>query len=99
MAGIERIYRRTDAGRIACEADNSGLPSAYRRILKVLEVDIHSSSFRTVLACYSDKQISGWLDELETLGFVESRSATPEHDLDFTASFRIAELFPRPKAA
>jgi hypothetical protein len=99
VAKVERIYRRTHAGLRACVAENSGLSAQYRCILGLMEGDTHSDMFRKVLACYSEKQVFGWLDELQTLGFVESESATPEHDLDFTASLKIAEFLAHPKAA
>lgn len=75
------------------------MSAQYRCILGLIAGDTHSDIFSAVLACYSEKQVFGWLDELQTLGFVESESATPGHDLDFTASLKIVEFLAHPKAA
>jgi hypothetical protein len=47
----------------------------------------------------SEKQIFDGLDELVTLGFVESEPASAKHDLDFTGSFSFDEILGRRKAA
>lgn len=99
MPRMERIYRRTHEGLRAWENQNSGLRTEYRRILALIEGDTHSDVVRTSLSRYPDKQIYDWLEELQTLGFVESESVTAERDLDFTASSTIARFLAQQKAA
>lgn len=68
-----RTYRQTDTGRKAWESRNSGLPPAYRRILGLLEAEAACSD--DILAGMPDccrKQVQDWLDELETLCFIEA---------------------------
>lgn len=92
MAKLQRIYRRTDAGRTAAEGKDASLPAEYRRILGLIQDDTHSDAVRTALRRYSDEDIFAWLAELENLGLVVSEPVTSKHDLDFTGNFSIAEI-------
>lgn len=93
MPITERIYRRTEAGLRAYESPDSGLPGHHRAILGLIEADTHSSVMTTsLLRRHPEKQIFDWLDELQKLGFVESRPVAANHDLDFTGGFSIAEI-------
>jgi hypothetical protein len=92
MAKLERIYRRTDAGRRASESKDAALPAEYRRILNLLQNETHSDDVRTALRRYSDEDIFAWLAELENLGLAVSEPVTSKHDLDFTGNFSLAEL-------
>mgnify|MGYP004704497005 CR=1 FL=1 len=92
MTTSDRIFRRTEAGRNACEQKNPGLSLPCRRILGMIAEDTHSDSIRAVLREFSDAQIDVWLQQLETLRLLESSPAAPDSDLDFTASFKISEL-------
>jgi len=85
MLFAERIYRRTLAGQRAWQSPHSGLPAHYRRILGMVLDETHPDSLRAVLRCYTARQLFDWLDELDTLGLLESFPATDQHDLDFTA--------------
>jgi hypothetical protein len=62
MAKAKRIYRCTAEGSRAWESPGSGLPAHYRRLIDLI---------RNAKPLASDKQCFDWLDELETLGFVE----------------------------
>lgn len=82
MAKTEQIHRRTDAGLRAYESQKSGLPSHHRSILGLIEGDTHSQLIRAILRRrYPEKQVLDCLDELQTLGFLESEAVTAEHDL------------------
>lgn len=85
MAQTGRIYRRTEAGDTAVEADDRSLPSDYRRILGLIEGDTHQDVVRGCLRQFPDKLLADWLAELEELGMLSSVAAASEHDLDFTA--------------
>jgi hypothetical protein len=99
MAKIERSYQRTDAGRKAWEKQDSGLPAEYRRILGLLQTQIHSDAIRAALRRYSDEQIVAWLTELESLGLVVSEALSAKHDLDFTGSFKLSSALAAHKDA
>jgi two-component system, OmpR family, response regulator len=86
MAGAERIYRLSAAGRRARESADPSVPADYQRILGVLDADTHIDVVRGYLRRYPDALIRDWLAELEELGLVESRPEEESHDLDFTAS-------------
>ena len=100
MPKADRIYRRTDEGVRAYENQSSGLPNHHRSILGLIESDTHSELIRTTLRRrYPEGKIFDWLDELQTLGFLESEPVTARHDLDFTGGFNISELRAMQKAA
>jgi hypothetical protein len=75
------IYQRTEAGLRAWHSPRSGLPGPYRSILGLMQTETHSDAILAGLSQYTDKQILDWLAELETLGFIESVPAAPEHGL------------------
>lgn len=89
----DRIYRRTTAGSRAWESSASGLSLPFRRILSLIESDTHFSVVQTGMGSLRAEQLAYWLEQLQTLGFVESTGATAESDLDFT-QFRPAALKP-----
>lgn len=100
MPRAELIYRRTAEGAKAYENQESGLPDYHRSLLGLIDGDTHSQLIRTMLRRrYSEYKIFDWLDELETLGFLESAPVTETHDLDFTGGFNMAELRAMQKAA
>lgn len=72
----ERVYWRTQTGFKAWESPNSGLPSHYRHILGLIRSGTHVDAIRNDMQEYSDKEVLGWLDELDTLGFVETVQAS-----------------------
>jgi hypothetical protein len=65
-----KVVSRTAAGQSAWESTNSGLPTPYRRLLDVLATPTPVASLARALPDYSGKQISDWLDQLETLCFI-----------------------------
>jgi hypothetical protein len=71
----EKLYWRTHAGFCAWSAPDSGLPGHYRRILGVLHSPLPVKVLRRRLGGYSERELCAWLDELDTLGFVQTGRA------------------------
>jgi hypothetical protein len=68
-----RLYRRTNSGRKALESERSGLPAAYRNILEMLETERTAAELVIAMrGVFSDRQVLAWLDELDTLCFIEA---------------------------
>lgn len=86
MGKLERIYRRTEAGRKAFADGDPQLSPEHQSILALLETDTHWDEMRKVLRRHADYQR---LSELEAGGYVASVAAEPESDLDFTSSFAL----------
>ena len=100
MPTTERIYRRTEGGVRAYESESSSLLEHHRCILGLIETETHADLIRTTLRRrYPESKICDWLDELQTMGFLESEPVSARHDLDFTGGFNIAELRAMQKAA
>jgi len=99
MGTSDRIYRRTEAGLKVWESRSPGVPVECRRILGLVADETHSDAIRARLRRYSDAQIDAWLAELEELRLLESAPTTPERDLDFTATFKLADLLGKDRAS
>ena len=80
MAGKSRKYRRTEAGRKAWRSRHSGLPPAYRRILGLVHSGTYSEAVFAGMRDYPGRQVQDWLDELETLCFIESLPCASARD-------------------
>jgi len=80
MAKRERIYQCSETGRKALESQNSGLPAAYRDILGLIHGTTHSDDVLSGMRGHADRQVRDWLDELETLCFVESSPFASEQE-------------------
>jgi hypothetical protein len=85
MANGERTYQRTVAGFAASKDGKSGLSLPFRRILSLLDGGTHFTVIRAGMGTCHDEQLVGWLDQLETLGFIESANAPADCGLDFTS--------------
>ncbi len=70
-----RRYRQTESGRRAWESRHSGLPPAYRRLLGLLRGTAGRDELFAGMRDCSQRQVQGWLDELETLCFIEPAPA------------------------
>ena len=68
------VYFRTAAGQRAWESACSGLPPHYRRILALLGEGASAEELAEALPDLAPRQVRSWLDELETLCFVQWRS-------------------------
>jgi len=84
MARLERIYRRTDSGLKALLTQDAALSEEKRRILGLIEGEMHWDVMRTLLRRHADYQT---LADLESGGLVVSEAASSGSDLDFTGSF------------
>ena len=78
MPSEPHTYRRTETGRRAWESLSSGLPAAYRRILDVVQTAACPEEIFAALPEYGRREVQRWLDELETLCFLEHPSAAAE---------------------
>ena len=87
-----RLYRRTEAGTAAWQRQDGRVQVEYRRLLGLIEGDMHSDSLRGRFARYTEAELADLLDELVRLGLLEAVEAKEHHDLDFTNSFSLAEL-------
>ena len=79
MSREPRKYRRTETGRKAWESPHSGLPSGYRRILGLIHGVAYSEEVLRSMQDCAVRQVQDWLDELETLGFLESLPFVANH--------------------
>ena len=88
----------SDYGRQAWKSEDPSVPTAYRRILGMLDTDTHSDVIRGYLRRYPDALIFEWLAELEEIGLLESHPGEQAHDLDFTGSFPLPRLIAEDQA-
>jgi hypothetical protein len=86
------VYRRTEAGKAACEQQDSSVPAEYRRLLALIEGDTHPDHLRGRLANYSDAQTRNLLAALVARGLLQEVESAAEQDLDFTGNFTRAQL-------
>jgi hypothetical protein len=92
MTMPDRIYERTEAGLKALDDASPALRPETRWVLRLVTSGTHADLVRGRLRNYPDERIAEMLTELESLGFIQSVPATPDHNLDFTDSFSLAEL-------
>ena len=86
-----RLYRRTKSGTTAWQRQDASVPLEYRRVLGVIDGEMHPDSFRARLP-FTAVGLSDLLDELVEHGFLETVEAAEGHDLDFTGNFSLADL-------
>jgi hypothetical protein len=92
MAMPSRIYRRTEAGRKAWDTQSAQVPLDHRRVLGLIDAEVHSDPLRARLGRYSETELLELLAELELRGLIESQEDVAENDLDFTTSINVADL-------
>jgi hypothetical protein len=83
------IYRRTPAGKSAWD-EGAPLSPPLRRLLGLIDHDIHSKMLPTLLRQFTGGVVADWAAQLQKLGLIESLPVLEEHDLDFTGSLRLA---------
>ena len=66
-----RIYRLTAAGASALHSARS-VPDWYRAILELVRDDATTSTIISLLTHHPSSEVLKWIEQLETLGFVES---------------------------
>ncbi|HEY7241022.1 MAG TPA: hypothetical protein VH600_17755 [Burkholderiales bacterium] len=69
----EAVYWLTDIGLRAASRD-SGLPQHYQRILAAIHGPSEVTAIRAAVGCDA-RRVDAWLDELHTLGFVQTAHA------------------------
>jgi len=92
MTTSGRIYRRTEAGRKAWDTQNTGVPLEYRRVLGVIEADVHCDSLSAIFSRHSEVELVELLAELELRALIESQEDVAGNDLDFTTGVNVADL-------
>lgn len=94
MVTSERTYRISAAGVRALASERS-VPAWYRAILGLLQGEVASSRIVGAMGTHSRKEVLAWLEQLETLGFVEvaDPSAPPaEASVDFGFDVVLAQV-------
>lgn len=71
----EAVYWLSDAGQRALTCGDSGLPAHYRRILAAIHGPSRVAAIRAAAGGCDKRSLAGWLDELHTLGFVQTSHA------------------------
>jgi hypothetical protein len=87
-----RVYRRTTAGTAAWQRQDPRVPVEYRRIVGLIDGEIHPDNLRARLSRFSLDETLELLDELVERGLLEAVEAAEHHDLDFTNSFSLSAL-------
>ena len=87
-----RVYRRTPAGTLAWQRQDPRVPVEYRRVLGLIEGDIHPDNLRARLSSLSIDDTLALLDELVARGLLEAVEAAQHQDLDFTGSLNFSAL-------
>lgn len=72
MIQLDRLYWRSESGMRAWRCPDSGLPAPFRRILEAMQAPIALESLRKAIAGTSGSELAAALEQLETLGFVET---------------------------
>src|SRR5574341_326970 len=94
MASGGKLYRRTEAGGAAVASGDVAIPSDYRRILALVETEMHGDAIRGSLRQYTDALLAEWLEELEELRLLESR---PAADITRNLQFAVAGVAAQPQ--
>lgn len=99
MTVTERTYRLLPTGTRALGSEKS-VPPWYRAILGLLRGEMTSSEIVDAMSGRSKKEVLKWIDELETLGFVELVvPAASEPQVEAQADFGFDVLLARMQAA
>lgn len=85
--GPGKIYFLTAAGAGALKSAGSALEKHHRRILQLIDGDTHVDVICGWLRHYSNEQLTYWLEQLEKMGLIGTKTADETHDLDFTGEF------------
>ena len=88
----ERLYRRTQAGVAALARQDATMAFDYRRVLGVVDGDMHPDTLRARFPRLTALAAIRILDDLVARGLLEAVAVEAHHDLDFTASLSLAGL-------
>jgi len=75
MKSRQAIYWRTHAGLRVWACADSGLPAHYRKVLGAIHAPTSVAAIRAAVGASSDRELFGWLEELDTLGFIQTGRA------------------------
>lgn len=92
MANTDKIYWRTREGLDALRIQDPELPVEMRNILALMVDELRPAAVRARLRRYSDAEIDGWLDELESLHLLASRPDLRESGIDWTGGLRASDF-------
>ena len=92
LVANERLYRRSAAGTAAWQRQDTGVPVEYRRVLGLVEGDMHPDTLRARFPRLSREATARLLDELVERRLVEVVEAMEQHDLDFSNTLNLADL-------
>jgi hypothetical protein len=87
----KRLYRRTGKGTAVWQRQDPRVPLEFRRILGIVDGDMHPDSMRGRLP-FTEIGLQQLLEELVEEGFLEAVDASDTHDLDFTGSLNLTDL-------
>ena len=87
MPPTGKIYFLTEAGGSAVKSAGRALEKHHRRILQLIDGDTHVDVICGWLRHYSNEQLMRWLEQLEKMGLIGTKTADETHDLDFTGEF------------
>jgi len=88
-----KIYFLTTAGAGALKSAGTVLDKHHRRILQLISGDTHIDVICGWLRHYTNTQLTQWLEQLEKMGLVDTKTADETHDLDFTGEFPVVKPF------
>jgi CheY-like chemotaxis protein len=91
--GPGKIYFLTQAGASALRSAGAVLDKHHRRILQLIDGDTHADVIRGWLRHYSNQQLGQWIEQLEKMGLIGTKTADDTHDLDFTGEFPAIKPF------
>ena len=95
---MRRTYVLTKAGSKARTSRKSGLPAHYRQILGLIRSAIDADQIHLAMRAHSPQQVDGWLDELDTLGFISLMPNASWSDQSLGERWRLAIRQPVPPA-
>jgi hypothetical protein len=76
----QAVYWLTDVGLRARASGGAGMPAHYRRILAAIDGPREVTAIRAAVGC-DQRSLAAWLDELDTLGFVQTSRAAAAYYL------------------
>jgi len=74
------VYWLTDVGLRSRASGGAGMPAHYRRILAAIDGPREVTAIRAAVGCDA-RSLAAWLDELDTLGFVQTSHAAAAYYL------------------
>ena len=76
----QAVYWLTAVGLRVRASGGAGVPAHYRRILAAIDGPREVAAIRAAVGC-DERSLATWLDELDTLGFVQTSHASAAYYL------------------